>query len=193
MDTPGIDGRDRAIDRRGSEFDTADAIVWVVDGLQPLTRTERDVVELLRLPETPMVCVVSKADLLGDEVEAVLSRVRTGAEAQAVAADLRTETPILPEFGPIPRRRRELAEAVSAVESRFARVARPVSDNQLVAKVDVRAAVRPWLARWNSRSERLTVSEMVADFGSGLEARVHTRYTAPSTAIPKATGNMSRL
>ncbi|MEZ4319273.1 MAG: GTPase [Myxococcota bacterium] len=171
-DTPGIDGRDTAIDRLGPAFDTTDVVVWVVDGLQPLTRTERDVVELLLTPGTALACVVSKADLLEDEVDAVLERVRRNTAELAPwlveAGDLRAWAP---SFRGAPRSRRQteaLATALSAVQSRFARVEKPVSPEDLAALTEIRPTVQAWLNRWVARTERMTVSERVADFAEAL-------------------------
>ncbi|MCB9673794.1 MAG: 50S ribosome-binding GTPase [Alphaproteobacteria bacterium] len=174
IDTPGIDGRDTAIDTLGPGFDEADVVVWVVDGLQPLTRTERDVVELLLPKGTPLACVVSKADLLEDEVDAVLERVRTNTlhlePYRIEAGDLRTYAPDLSGHPRSPRQKRALAEALDAVRERFARSERPVSPEELRALTDIRPAVLDWMSRWTTHTERMKVTELVADFTDALDA-----------------------
>jgi len=174
VDTPGIDGRDRAIDQLGPCFDTADLVVWVVDGLQPLTRTEREVVELLMLPGTPLAVVLSRADLLGDEVEAVLERVRRGTQALHPffigSGDLRSDSPDLRGAPRSPRQQQQLLDALHAVRRRFEALPQPLSPERLEELIALRPVVRAWLDRWAARTRRMTVGERVADFSAGLSS-----------------------
>ena len=56
LDTPGIDNPDRALSLLGPLVDRSDALVWVVDGLQPATHTARLVIH--ELAETYQALVV---------------------------------------------------------------------------------------------------------------------------------------
>lgn len=122
VDTPGIDDPDRAIVDLQPLVDAADAVVWVVDGLQPLTASERDVAAVI-LGEGPLSVVVTKHDLVEEEEqEPILNRVRDLLERldpQMVAFVNARTVPRLPALpGPphtlSPRRRRILEHAVSA-------------------------------------------------------------------------------
>ncbi len=78
IDTPGIDNPDRALSTLGPVVDRADALVWVVDGLQPATHTARMVLEELAEPGQGLLVIVSRLDLVPEEErEAVLARIRT--------------------------------------------------------------------------------------------------------------------
>jgi len=76
VDTPGIDDPDAAIRHLGPVLDAADAVVWVVDGLQPVTASERAVLHAIVPPDTPLRIVISKRDLIDPaERGAVIARV----------------------------------------------------------------------------------------------------------------------
>lgn len=77
LDTPGIDGAAAAEVLLADAAEHADAIVWVVDGLQPCTGTERGVIDHILRPGDRLDVVVSHLDLVDeDEVPDVLERVR---------------------------------------------------------------------------------------------------------------------
>ncbi len=77
IDTPGIDDPDTALLTLAPILDAADAVIWVIDGLQPLTATERRVAELVLVDGAPLDLVVAKADLLEpNDRQGVMERVR---------------------------------------------------------------------------------------------------------------------
>lgn len=127
VDTAGIDGRARAIDRLAPVVDACDAVLWVVDGLQPATRTERDVIATVCWPDQPIAAVVSRVDLIDPaERGAILARVaRATKDVAPQAADLRSWTDGLPDRvrprADRPRIRRALiaalAQATAVLES----------------------------------------------------------------------------
>lgn len=95
IDTPGIDGLDRAITQLGPVLARADAVLWVVDGLQPATRTERELLRTICSPGQPLAAVVSRLDLVEtDQREGIRERVRTVLDHATAPAggDLRTWT-----------------------------------------------------------------------------------------------------
>ena len=123
VDTPGIDDPDRAIVDLQPLMDQADAAVWVVDGLQPLTASERDVASVL-LGDVQLSIVITKADLVEEaERNAILDRVRTLTDKLVpiridfVNARQLEAVPSLsgPPLRLSPRRRRILADAESAM------------------------------------------------------------------------------
>lgn len=77
IDTPGIDDPDEALMVLEPVIDGADAVVWVVDGLQPMTASERAVVASC-LPEgIPLWVVITKLDLVDPiERDSILERAR---------------------------------------------------------------------------------------------------------------------
>ena len=126
LDTPGIDGVQQALRVLGPALEQADAVVWIVDGLQPATASEREVVRLLAA-DAPRAVLVSRADLIPeDQREAVRERVATLCTASDAALhDLRRERPELPDAvaprEPRPRQlraeRRAIEHAVAALDA----------------------------------------------------------------------------
>ena len=111
VDTPGIDNPDMALSLLGPLVDRADALVWVVDGLQPATHTARLVVEELAEPGQALVVLCSRLDLVPEtEHEAVLQRIRmhTPPDTVVFGGDLRTWNKPPPDAlnKPSPRRLR---------------------------------------------------------------------------------------
>ncbi len=81
VDTPGIEDEAGALRVLQPLLEESDAAVWVVDGLQPMTATERRVVSGALVPNTPLWVVVSRLDLADPtDVDAVLARVSLLAE-----------------------------------------------------------------------------------------------------------------
>jgi hypothetical protein len=106
VDTPGIDDPDAAIVKLGPVLDGADRVLWVVDGLQPLTASERRVAEALVDTATERVVVVSRGDLLEPaDAAAVADRVRTLWGVEPFVTDLRHQPPPAPSTLGGPRRR----------------------------------------------------------------------------------------
>ena len=117
-DTPGIDDPDAAIVGLGDLLDGADGIVWVVDGLQPLTASERRVVAELVDDDTPRIVIVSRGDLLDPEDAAgVAARVHALAGVKAQVADLRHAVPTKPPLPVAPRRQQNARAAVDAIRA----------------------------------------------------------------------------
>ncbi|MEN0064839.1 MAG: GTPase [Myxococcota bacterium] len=125
VDTPGIDNPDHAVLELQPLMDTADAAVWIVDGLQPLTASERDVANVV-LSDANLSIIVTKIDLVEDhDRKAVLARIRDLSEPLSPtiirAINAREEKPLPGLPGPpsdlSPRRRRILADAVGAMRA----------------------------------------------------------------------------
>jgi GTP-binding protein EngB required for normal cell division len=155
LDTPGIDDPDAAMLGLDSVLEDADGAIWVVDGLQPLTASERDVLAATLPPGRPLWIVVSKADLLDPaEVPVVVARVRDLSSAHAPlqirALDLRTAARagadpqglgVLSGIGP--RRAGRVRGAIDEVRGALAAVPVPPGPEELRAswRSAVRAAV----------------------------------------------------
>lgn len=149
VDTPGIDGVARGISDLGPVLDEADATVWVVDALQSMTRTEREVLRCTRVPDTPLHVVVSHADLVDPaEVGSVLARVDGLAAPFGATAAVRTDlrgpctlpahlSAVEPER--VPRRVRAVAAAIGAVRAALAALPPAPAARELR-----RAAQRSW-------------------------------------------------
>lgn len=112
-DTPGIDDPDTAIVRLGHLLSAADGLIWVVDGLQPLTASERRVVDELVDAPVPRHLFVSRADLLEpDDAEAVAARVASLVGVTPSLHDLRQEDAPQPALPPSPARAEHIRAAV---------------------------------------------------------------------------------
>ncbi|MBX2803872.1 MAG: GTP-binding protein [Myxococcales bacterium] len=143
VDTPGIDDPDRALVALSAPLQDADAVIWVVDGLQPATASERAVLDGCLEPGVPLVAVVSKVDLVPDsEVSAVVRRVehigaRWGVQ-RVVAVDLKDPASAVRALElaepalPGPRRARLIGAALQEVEEALAEVDAPVDGADLV-------------------------------------------------------------
>jgi hypothetical protein len=155
LDTPGIDDPDEAVLTSGPLAADADAVIWVTDGLQPWTSTERALYGQLHDPLLPLVRVVSRADLVEPaERDEVTARLRALADAPVWWADLRAlarsggPRPELLRFpSPGPRRRARL-------RALLAEVAPPV--------VPTREDVR----RWFRDAARDALASVVHDVGT---------------------------
>ncbi len=131
IDTPGIDSPDEAVVRLQPLLDQVDAVVWVVDGLQPATASEREVFGHTLVAGTPLSVVITKADLVEPQergaVEARVAELARPWGASAVHAfDLKRHAPALRDVVPLtrpgPRRRRIVDEAARAVREALAQV-----------------------------------------------------------------------
>ena len=113
VDTPGVDDPGLAVALLGGLVRESDALVWVTDGLQPATHGIRELVLALREPNQPLHIVVSRADLIADERQAVVARVqRLHPDAVVVAADLRTDPVPPPKPQTSPARQHALREVL---------------------------------------------------------------------------------
>lgn len=175
IDTPGIDREDRALDVLDPLIEGAHGIVWVVDGLQPVTRTERDVLEILVPPGLPVAVVVSRADLLGEDLDGVLARTRAHTTPWSphtvLAANLRAprglDTLRVPRWTAAERvaRRDALLALAGPLDA-----ARPLDPGSLATLVTFRPAVKAWLDRRDARG--LPVSQQLESFAPELQALV---------------------
>lgn len=179
IDTPGIDDPLRAIDVLGPVLDRADRALWVVDGLQPMTASEREVVAAILPAGLPLQVVVSRADLLDpDELPTVLARVRSLApQAIAVdAADLRRERPALPDSAGAPR----WAQVAAALDAARARLRPPPAAEEVDGawRAEVRALVHQIEADLTSHGWTAHEVDALAALSAGAEgviARVRAR------------------
>jgi len=143
IDTPGIDEPEPAVRVLETALPEADAVVWVVDGLQPLPESERTAVERVLPAGMPLHVVVSRADLLEpSEVGPVLDRVRDLTRAlhpsSVRVAALRSGDPallggILTPALPGPRRGPTVGAAVAAVRRALDTLPRAPDDTSRVA------------------------------------------------------------
>ena len=117
VDTVGVDGVNEAIARLAPLTDDVDAIAWVTDGLQPLTRSERTVLDALWNGQA-VYLLTSRLDLVDKaERDAVRDRVSTlsapwNAEVIAELGDISPNTRS-------PRRWNPLAKALSSFLKRL--------------------------------------------------------------------------
>lgn len=144
-DTPGIDDPDASIVELGELLATADRVVWVVDGLQPLTASERTVVDTIVDSAVDKVVIVSRAELLEPaDAEAVAARVRSLVGVDPTLADLRRSPPGPPSEAP-GLRRHGIAQA-ALDELRLALVARGPDPDLAALRLSLRDRVRRTVA-----------------------------------------------
>jgi GTP-binding protein EngB required for normal cell division len=143
IDTPGIDEPEAAIRVLEAALAEADAVVWIVDGLQPLAESERSTVEHVLPAGMPLHVVVSRADLLDpSEVGPVLDRVRDLTRplrpSSVRVAALRSGDPallggILSPALPGPRRGPVVRDAIAKVRAALDALPRPPDEGVRVA------------------------------------------------------------
>lgn len=150
VDTPGIDDPDAAILSLAQQAESADILLWVVDALQPMTRSERTVLERIVLPKTPLWVVVAKLDLIEEEERpSVIERVRAISAPFSpiglAAGDNRTAIgPELPPELPIgPARRGQIRKEIEATELAL-RSLPPLTDPEALLAL-LRGQVRAWV------------------------------------------------
>jgi len=96
LDTPGIEDDLDGADLIASHLADIDGLLWVVDGLQPLTRVERRAVDRAAPPDVPLLAVLSRLDLVEPaEHSAILERVRRLLDPRAPQAVLPADDPAL--------------------------------------------------------------------------------------------------
>jgi hypothetical protein len=136
IDTPGIDEVEDAVDVLAPLVEDADAVVWIVDGLQPVTSSERAVVARVVPDGMAVHTLISRFDLVPeDEREAVVSRVSKHTRGPVLGVDLRhgiaPDAPLAPS-GSSPRRRAAFSAAVAAARAALdALPALPTADQVL--------------------------------------------------------------
>jgi len=132
LDTPGIEGFFDADD----VLATADGLVWVIDGLAPLSASER---ERLRpwSARLPTVAIVSRIDIVDDEEHAeVRERVKALIGRDPLLADLRRAPPPLTLPGGMEALRKRRFQAVlEEVGRQIAAVPRLPSREDVVARL----------------------------------------------------------
>jgi len=164
-DTRGIDDPDAAIVQLGGLLADADGIVWVVDGLQPLTASERHVVAALVDGSTARHVVISRADLLEPtDADAVARRVQQLTDTRPAVSDLRRAPPPCPELAPGRHRAAAARRALDEVRTALAAGggAPTLADLRLRFRDAIRAAV--------ARIEAGIEAGRVPDKGAALAA-----------------------
>ena len=177
VDTPGIDDPDKAIDLLSGPLDQAHGAIWVVDGLQPATHTERTVVELVVPPGLPVQVVVSRADLFPDERDSVRRRVIEVTRRTAVLLDLRRDPlPDLRHWGPTPAETAALDQAVRDALEALRRQPAPVDPTYLARQLDLRTPVAKLLADLAARD--LNFPDLMQAYRDGFAALAAGRVVA---------------
>ncbi len=92
-----------------------DLLVWVVDGLRPISQTESTRIAAVRPLVGDCVAIVSRTDLLPTaEYTQVMTRCGQLFEGPTAAADLRRSPPAFPPIDPLRTRRRALTSFLTA-------------------------------------------------------------------------------
>ncbi|MFT6146242.1 MAG: hypothetical protein ACJAZO_005416 [Myxococcota bacterium] len=92
-----------------------DVLVWVVDGLRPISQTEATRIHAVRPLVGDCVAIVSRADLLPTtEYTQVMQRCAQLFEGPVAPADLRRTPPMFPPIDPLRTRRRVLQSFLAA-------------------------------------------------------------------------------
>jgi small GTP-binding protein len=165
IDTPGIDDENQALTVLQPLLETVDSVIWIIDGLQPLTATERRVMDLAWVEDTPLHLLVSRLDLADPEdvpavlerVEALTSRYAPLSLRRADLRHLKAPPDGLLEAGPSPRRTRALRQALDDLEAALGTLPEAASP------ADIRARVREL---WRS-SVRSSTAHIEADILGG--------------------------
>lgn len=172
IDTPGIDDPDRAIDRLADVGDRAHGIVWVIDGLQPATHTERSVIDVV-VPEGVEVRVlVGRGDLLGEEADAVRHRVERLTGRPATVLDLRHDAlPPLDGWGPTLAEQQRLEGARMQALRALEALPAPVQPDHLRQALDLRPRVKALLDRLAAR--QLSFPDLMQAYRDGFATLAH--------------------
>jgi GTP-binding protein EngB required for normal cell division len=193
VDTPGFEGTDDAVIHVLPLAERAEVVVWVTDGLQAWTSTERAVHAALAAPDLPVLRVVSRADLVDEADRAeVLERLAALSPLPTAWADLRRaarERPAPPFPAPSPSPRR--AARVRALLD-------PVTAPTLPTSASVRARFREGakaaldgvVARWESGELRgaPAVRAALADAHEAVLAELRPAVPGPLPALPPPQG-----
>jgi GTP-binding protein EngB required for normal cell division len=190
VDTPGLGGRG-AVDRLMPLVDDADAVLWVVDGLHPLTLSERRVLRECLLPGTAIHIVVTHLDLIEPhDVDAVLERVRTLTAPLGVRSvsriDLRSATlppaTLVQSEPSSPARRRAVRRAADAVAAELDAAGPPWIER---LRADARAAWQEAVAEVRDALERDVALGLVHTGAAAerLHARAPAAVEAASTSL----------
>ena len=125
IDTPGIDDENSALGFLQPLLETVDTVIWLVDGLQPLTASERRVLESSLLDNAPVHILISRLDLTDDEettrvLERVAKLTALHAPLSIRRADLRhlkAAPEGLLDRHPSPRRVQPVLDALDTLEA----------------------------------------------------------------------------
>ena len=151
LDTPGIEDAEADQAWLAPLLGEVDGVVWVTDGLVPVTHTERAALARAWPPPSWLAVVASRRDRIDDsEQPDVLSRVRTltarHAPVDVVLLDLRRFVPAwrppLPTAMASPRRRRAAGAALATVSAALDQVQLPELSPGKALRTELREAVR---------------------------------------------------
>ncbi len=160
VDTQGIDGESLGIARLRPVLAEADAVLWVTDGLQPMTDTERGVLQAAWIPGTQLDIVVSKLDLIDDDdAQQVLERVRALGEAFGARSVTPAKKGAVPDglLDPSPPSARRVAAVRAALSA--------AADGLAEGTVDPAQLLDRLRLEWRDRvrnAQKLTVADIEA-------------------------------
>lgn len=154
LDSPALEDEFDGMDLIEAHLQTVDGLLWVVDGLQPLTALERRIVDRVVPPWVGVVAAVTRLDLVdGTEHDAILNRVSQLLQHRALQGPVpASEVALLrqaltrPPWRASPRRRAELRMATTALGQALAHLS-PNDEGMALAEwsaqvcLDWRAAV----------------------------------------------------
>jgi hypothetical protein len=195
VDTPGVDDPDEAVLRIAPLAESADAVIWVTDGLQPWTATERALALQLEDPALPVVRVISRADLVDDSEHAeTVARLRALSTSPVWWADLRRlardggPRPELLTFPhPGPRRRGHIRAALAAASVPVVPTPEGVRRRFRSLARDALAAVADRVANGGLRSRTAVERALLVAHESVLaELRPHLPVPLPLLPPPPA-------
>ncbi|HHO50783.1 MAG TPA: hypothetical protein ENK18_07875 [Deltaproteobacteria bacterium] len=191
IDTPGMDAPAEALLTLQPVLDSVDAVLWVVDGLQPVTASEREILESTLVEGTPLTVIVSKIDLLEEPDRiAVLRRAELLASRwslqQVAGHDLRTNARRGLDPGhlgapawPGPRRIRTIRRALSQLQEAL---------DQLHPPPDLRGLLSTWTS-----AIRAAVAEVTAEIESGTVQHKDEALVALASHVPEVNAALQRL
>ena len=166
IDTPALEDEFDGMDLIEAHLEAVDGLLWVVDGLQPLTALERRIVDRVVPPWVGVVAVVTRLDLVDEtEHDAILNRVSQLLQHRALQGPVpASEVAMLrqaltrPPWQASPRRRTALTEAAAELRQTL---------GHLVPDPDPAEAFDAWTAELRS-----TWREAVSQAHDGVAERV---------------------
>lgn len=191
VDTPGMDAPAESLLTLQPVLESVDAVLWVVDGLQPVTASEREILEGTLIEGTPLTVVVSKIDLLEDSDRiAVLRRAELLASRwslqQVRGLDLRSAARQHADPGalgaptlPGPRRCAAVKQALAQIRASLAQLGTPPS-------------LRELLSAWTT-AIRGAVAEVEAAITAGRILHKAEALAALAERAPQVTATIRRL
>lgn len=200
VDTPGIDVPAEARGLLADLLPTIDAVVWVVDGLQPVAASERAVLADLP-PGIPLHIVISRQDLVAPEERAdVLDRVRRLSAARAprsvrmatLRGELDLPADLLVREAGSPRRDAALHAALAVARDRLAAIPAPPSEIEVLLALraawrdevrEVEAGIESDIAR-GLVDHKDVARRLFAAAMSGARARFLEKLRTSETPLP---------